>query len=74
MRREVDVWSRLNHPNILPFYGIEDELFKPENILTIITPWMELGSLDNFVANPGYEPKAHRERFVSSLLFEAEKV
>ncbi|KAJ6562311.1 hypothetical protein B0H19DRAFT_878386, partial [Mycena capillaripes] len=33
----------LNHPNILPFFGVDDIVFQPS--FCLISPWMENGNL-----------------------------
>ncbi|KAK0188288.1 kinase-like domain-containing protein [Armillaria mellea] len=51
--REVLVWRNLNHPNVVPFIGINDDLFYPS--FCLISPWMNDGNLISFLAkNPGH--------------------
>ncbi|KAE9411082.1 kinase-like protein, partial [Gymnopus androsaceus JB14] len=38
LSKEVLIWRQLNHPNILPFLGINTELFSPS--FCIVSPWM----------------------------------
>ncbi|KIY62613.1 kinase-like protein [Cylindrobasidium torrendii FP15055 ss-10] len=53
-RREALLWRQLDHPNILPFLGINDELFYPS--FCLISPWLENGSVNNFLkSNPSFD-------------------
>ena len=40
--KEVEVWSSLEHPNILPFIGIVTDI---GNFLQIVSPWQDNGNL-----------------------------
>jgi serine/threonine protein kinase len=46
IRREVNVWIRLSHDNILPLEGVT-EGFGP--LPALVTPWMENGSLNDYL-------------------------
>ncbi|KAK1224262.1 hypothetical protein PQX77_012840 [Marasmius sp. AFHP31] len=41
--REALVWRQLNHPNVLPFLGVNTELFAPG--FCLVLPWMENGDI-----------------------------
>ncbi|KAJ7604656.1 kinase-like domain-containing protein [Roridomyces roridus] len=43
--REALIWRQLVHPNLLPFYG----LYRLENRLCIVSPWMENGNIFEYV-------------------------
>ncbi|KAH7927220.1 kinase-like protein [Leucogyrophana mollusca] len=46
--REAIIWSRLSHPNLLPFYGIfylDDE----HSRISLISPWMEHGHIGEYL-------------------------
>ncbi|KAG8870749.1 hypothetical protein FRB97_009418 [Tulasnella sp. 331] len=43
--REANTWSRLNHENILPFYG----LMEISNEMYLASPWMDYGDLSKFL-------------------------
>ncbi|EIN13459.1 hypothetical protein PUNSTDRAFT_58411, partial [Punctularia strigosozonata HHB-11173 SS5] len=45
--REAFVWRSLEHPHVLPFYGIDSALFCPG--LCIVSPWMENGTLTDHI-------------------------
>ncbi|KDQ11463.1 hypothetical protein BOTBODRAFT_456001 [Botryobasidium botryosum FD-172 SS1] len=50
LKRETNVWSRLNHPNVLPFIGL---YISAEPRSYMISPWMENGhALDYLKLNP----------------------
>ncbi|KIK65940.1 hypothetical protein GYMLUDRAFT_952936 [Collybiopsis luxurians FD-317 M1] len=44
--KEVLLWRQLNHPNILPFLGINTELFPPT--FCIVSPWMSNGDIISY--------------------------
>jgi len=46
LNRECIVWLRLNHPNILPFYGIEDSL---DASPALISPLCTFGDIENYL-------------------------
>ncbi|KAJ7598719.1 kinase-like domain-containing protein [Mycena floridula] len=45
--REALVWKQLNHPNVLPFLGVNVELFAPS--FCLVSPWMSNGNLMQFL-------------------------
>ncbi|KDQ14106.1 hypothetical protein BOTBODRAFT_110581 [Botryobasidium botryosum FD-172 SS1] len=45
LEREAKVWSRLNHPNVLPFLG----LCVLDSMSFLVSPWMENGHALEFV-------------------------
>ena len=45
--REIRVWSRLDHPNILDFLGFTLE----EGVPSLVSEWMEHGTSFNYVKN-----------------------
>jgi hypothetical protein len=47
LRREIFVWQPLDHPNVLPFVGIDGTTFAPR--LCMVSPWMPHGSLLDFI-------------------------
>ncbi|KIK65938.1 hypothetical protein GYMLUDRAFT_952767 [Collybiopsis luxurians FD-317 M1] len=44
--KEVLLWRQLNHPNILPFLGINTQLFNPT--FCIVSPWMSNGDIVSY--------------------------
>lgn len=47
LRREITVWQRLDHENVIPLLGtIEDE----QPCIGMVSPWMEAGNLSAFVS------------------------
>ncbi|KAG8983635.1 hypothetical protein FRB94_007375 [Tulasnella sp. JGI-2019a] len=48
--REAKIWSRLNHINILPFYG----MINLESEAYLVSPWVEQGDLSNFLSTRMY--------------------
>ncbi len=50
------MWSRLSHPNVLPFYGI----YKVDERLgsvCLVSPWMESGNVNEYLKE---QPEAPR--------------
>lgn len=47
LARELEIWSSLNHPNILPLFGysVDDN----EHSLSFISEWMDNGRADKYV-------------------------
>src|ERR1700710_2612926 len=46
LRRELGVWKRLHHTNILPLSGIARD-FSP--YISMVSPWLENGSLTMYL-------------------------
>ncbi|KAJ7312554.1 kinase-like domain-containing protein [Mycena albidolilacea] len=55
MKREVDVWSRLKHRNVLPFIGVCDDLAP---IPVLISPFYKFGHVAKYISN---HPDVSRE-------------
>lgn len=49
LSKEVLLWRQLNHPNILPFLGVNTELFAPS--FCIVSPWMSNGDIMAYARN-----------------------
>ncbi|KAJ6476169.1 kinase-like domain-containing protein [Mycena sanguinolenta] len=60
--REALVWRDLHHPYILPFLGIDKDSF-PEPYFCMVSPWMEHGTVTNYL-------KRHGLANVDKLLYE----
>ncbi|PBK64321.1 kinase-like protein, partial [Armillaria solidipes] len=51
---EVLVWRNLEHPNVLRFVGVNEDLFYPS--FCLISPWMKNGDIISFLSqNPGHD-------------------
>jgi Protein tyrosine and serine/threonine kinase len=57
-RREVELWVRVRHPFVLPFYGVTEQ----HNRLFMISPWAEHGNSLQYLQ--AY-PTANRRKLVS---------
>ncbi|KAI9572198.1 kinase-like domain-containing protein [Boletus coccyginus] len=47
-RRELGIWRRLNHPNVVPFLGIAYG-FGMDGAMSLVSLWMSHGTLQNFL-------------------------
>ncbi|KAJ7862513.1 kinase-like domain-containing protein, partial [Mycena olivaceomarginata] len=45
--REALYWGRMDHPNILPFFGVDEQMFRPS--FCLISPWMDNGNVIKFL-------------------------
>ncbi|KAJ7432908.1 kinase-like domain-containing protein [Mycena galericulata] len=60
LNREADVWARLKHPNLVPFYGIaNDRDIAPWPVL--VSPFYEHGHVGQYL---GKHPEANRQYIV----------
>ncbi|PBK87161.1 kinase-like protein, partial [Armillaria gallica] len=51
---EVLVWRNLEHPNVLRFVGVNEDLFYPS--FCLISPWVKNGDIISFLShNPGHD-------------------
>ncbi|KAJ7191688.1 kinase-like protein, partial [Mycena pura] len=46
LRREVAVWYRLDHPNVVPLFGITYDF---GTSLSMVSPWLPNGTLDSYL-------------------------
>ncbi|KAF7299977.1 Kinase-like protein [Mycena kentingensis (nom. inval.)] len=60
--REALVWQCLQHPNILPFIGIDRETFP--NSLCLVSPWMENGTVLRYLKE---HPKTNVDPLLSQV-------
>lgn len=49
LRRELGIWRRLDHPNIVPFLGIAYG-FGMDGTMSLVSVWMSNDTLQNFLA------------------------
>jgi hypothetical protein len=60
------VWRQLHHPNVLPFLGIDGRTFKDITSLGLVSPWMERGTIMNYIKTNSYDASHDRMRLVST--------
>ena len=65
-RRELGIWRRLNHPNIVPFLGIATG-FGLKDSTSLVSLWMSNGTLECFLRAYENLDVAHRLQLVGSL-------
>ncbi|KAK0439172.1 kinase-like domain-containing protein [Armillaria borealis] len=52
--QEALVWRQLRHPNVLPFLGVNEDIFAPRYCL--ISPWMVNGNIMSYIeAHPDHD-------------------
>ncbi|KAI0929526.1 hypothetical protein AcW1_010014 [Taiwanofungus camphoratus] len=56
---EVILWVRLHHPNVMPFYGINRQLFPSR--LCMVSPWMTHGNIRDYLKR---NPDANRPNLI----------
>jgi hypothetical protein len=61
----VLVWKQLHHANVLPFLGIDKNLYPDRPLPSLVTPWMELGTLDDYMKSSEYVASRDELLFVS---------
>jgi hypothetical protein len=67
--REALLWRQLSHPYILPFLGVDAETFASRNALCLVSPWMERGTLKQYITSDSYNPPVDRHRLVRNFLY-----
>ena len=65
LRKELLVWHKLDHENILPLLGITFD-FGRGNPMGMVCPWVENGNLNGYLGRQEALPQADRFRIVSS--------
>jgi serine/threonine protein kinase len=63
--REALVWRQLKHPYILPFMGVDIDTFQSSDLVCLVTPWMDLGTLRAFTNSDQFHPETDTYRIVS---------
>ncbi|KAH8110507.1 kinase-like domain-containing protein, partial [Phellopilus nigrolimitatus] len=59
--REVKVWSRLEHPNILPFLGF---IVEESGFSSLVSEWMDNGTVSIYIKN---HPKCNLMRIILGI-------
>ncbi|KAJ3893142.1 kinase-like domain-containing protein [Lentinula edodes] len=59
---EALVWKQLDHPNVLPFIGVNEILFSPS--YCFISPWMKNGNIMTYLEN---HPEQNRLPWISQV-------
>jgi hypothetical protein len=65
LRKELLVWHKLDHENILPLLGITFD-FGRGNPMGMVCPWVENGNLNGYLSRQEALAEADRFRIVSS--------
>ncbi|OCH85624.1 kinase-like protein [Obba rivulosa] len=61
--REAVIWKRLQHPNVLPFHGIDTTLFPSQT--TLVSDWMPRGHVRDYLRK---NPQANRLRLILDVV------
>lgn len=64
--KEVHLWSKLDHENILPLLGITTDF---DFTVSIVSPWMQVGDAFNHVQNKEVDPRPLLEEIASGLCY-----
>jgi serine/threonine protein kinase len=62
--KEALLWRQLSHPHILPFLGTDTETFATRNALCLVSPWMQNGTLKQYITSPSYNVDNDQSRLV----------
>jgi hypothetical protein len=68
LRKVGPVWQGLDHPNILPFFGIDADLYP--HMIGLVSPWMQHGTVLQFLEK-NIQNISVEQLVCSSLLFAA---
>jgi serine/threonine protein kinase len=66
VHREALLWRQLHHPYILAFLGVDTETFPSR--MCLVSPWMQQGTLEQYIMSPSYVVSSDRSRLVRLLL------
>ncbi|KAI5987754.1 kinase-like domain-containing protein [Pisolithus orientalis] len=64
--REVHIWSKLRHENVVRMLGISTEF---DSTVSIISEWMSLGNAHNYVQSIENDPRSLLEDIASGLCY-----
>jgi serine/threonine protein kinase len=64
-RKEAILWHHLDHPRLLPFLGVDEEVLHTSGRIDLVMPWMAGGTLRDFIRCEDYSPARDRLRLVS---------
>ncbi|KIM60729.1 hypothetical protein SCLCIDRAFT_1216613 [Scleroderma citrinum Foug A] len=64
--KEVHLWSKLKHDNILPLLGITTDF---DFTVSIVSPWMQVGDAFSHVQNKEVDPRPLLEEIASGLCY-----
>ncbi|KAI6124891.1 kinase-like domain-containing protein [Pisolithus croceorrhizus] len=64
--REVHLWSKLHHENILPLLGITTDF---DSTMSIVSPWMERGDARRYVQDIAIDPRPLIEGIARGLRY-----
>jgi hypothetical protein len=65
--KEALIWRQLEHPNVVPFLGIDNETFATTGFLCMISLWMKHGTIMEFLRSTNYEAIRDGNRLVCSF-------
>ncbi|KDQ19169.1 hypothetical protein BOTBODRAFT_103444, partial [Botryobasidium botryosum FD-172 SS1] len=66
LRRETEVWHRLDHPNILEFYGV----YRHESLDYLVSPWVPNGDLLTYLkSHPQIDRKSMALEIAGALAY-----
>ena len=62
-RKEIHVWSKLLHQNVLPLLGFTYRLLPNLKLASLVSPWMPLGSARQYLEYRSAEERTRMVRY-----------
>lgn len=62
--REALIWRQLHHPHVLPLCGLDCKTFTST---CMVSPWIELGTMESFLKTSLYQPKRDGNRLLREV-------
>jgi hypothetical protein len=69
LHKEAIVWRQLQHPHVLPFLGLDQGLFSDNDRISMVSPWMDNGTLCQFVKSDAYTTNEDGPRLVHEIIY-----
>lgn len=65
--KEALVWRQLQHPNIVPFRGVDQRTFQRTHHICIVSEWMDKGSLRDLLKEDTDVIQQHRNKWLHDI-------
>lgn len=67
LARETRIWSKMRHVNIVPLMGFWDKFAPTSKCLSFVSPWMDQGTLLEYMEEDQNIDELQRFKFVSKI-------